>query len=125
MKGIDDLEEEGRQVATQLERRRHEAASLWDLTDEVVVIAAGEPVPIPGRGDRTYPFRAHSEYYYLTDRERPGGVLAFDPAAGWFDFVRPVTREDRLWEGARDGDHEGQQDVSVSRVGSPRGVAAH
>jgi hypothetical protein len=35
-----------------------------------VLIGAGAPVPVPGRRDRTYPFRAHSEYLYLTDRER-------------------------------------------------------
>ena len=37
---------------------------------------------------------------YLTDRERPAGVLAFDPHEGWVDFVAPVTRDERLWEGA-------------------------
>ena len=62
------------------------------------MIGAGEPVPVPGRGDRTYPFRSHSEYLYLTDRERPGGVLAFDPREGWVDFVAPVTRDELLWE---------------------------
>jgi hypothetical protein len=46
-----------------------------------------------------YPFRSHSEYLYLTDRERPGGVLAFDPHEGWVDFVTAVTRDERLWEG--------------------------
>lgn len=87
-------------VGPQLARRRDAVSALWDLTDELVLVAAGEPVPVPGRGDRTYPFRAHSEYFYLTDRERPSGVLAFDPQSGWFDFVAPVTREERLWEGA-------------------------
>ena len=62
---------------------------------------------MPGRADRTHPFRVHSEYLYLTDRERPGGVLAFDPLEGWVDFVAPVTREERLWEGAPAGDLEG------------------
>ena len=44
----------------------------------IVLISAGEQIGVPGRGDRTYPFHAHSEYYYLTDRNRPGGVLASD-----------------------------------------------
>ena len=61
---------------------------------------------MPGRGDRTYPFRAHSEYLYLTDRERPGGVLAFDPGEGWVEFVKPVTAEELLWTGI-EGDREG------------------
>ena len=47
--------------------------------DEIVLVGAGEPIHVPGRADITYPFVAHSEYYWLTDRNRPGGVLAFDP----------------------------------------------
>src|SRR6185295_18748646 len=91
----------------QLERRRQAAAGAWDLHEELVLVGAGAPIPVPGRADRSYPFRAHSEYLYLTDRERPGGVLAFDPLEGWVDFVAPVTRDERLWEGAPDGDLEG------------------
>jgi Xaa-Pro aminopeptidase len=64
------------------------------------VVGAGTPIPVPGRADRTYRFYAHSEYLYLTDRERPGAVLAFDPADGWFDFVPPPTTEELLWSGA-------------------------
>jgi Xaa-Pro aminopeptidase len=55
---------------------------------------------VPGRADRTYPFYAHSEYLYLTDRERPGAVLAFDPDDGWLDFVPQPTAEELLWSGA-------------------------
>ncbi|MDP9234702.1 MAG: aminopeptidase P family protein [Actinomycetota bacterium] len=87
-------------IGSQLDRRRQTVAEQWNLTNEVVLIAAGPPIPIPGRGDITYPFRAHSEYFYLTDRERPGGVLAFVPEEGWVDFVAPVTQDERLWEGA-------------------------
>jgi Xaa-Pro aminopeptidase len=86
-------------IVAQLERRRRLAAERWDLNDAVVLVGAGVPVPVPGRGDRTYPFRSHSEYLYLADRERPGGVLAFDQSAGWVDFVVPVSREERLWGG--------------------------
>lgn len=98
-----------------LERRRRAVAERWDLSEAVVLVGAGERVPIPGRADRTYPFRAHSEYFYLTDRERPGGVLAFDPHDGWVDFVVPVTREERLWEGAPSDAEVG---VPVSGLGS-------
>jgi Xaa-Pro aminopeptidase len=96
---VDDLVSPAR-LASELERRRTAAAAVWSLRHEVVLIGAGHPLPVPGRADRTYPFRVHSEYLYLTDRERPAGVLAFDPAGGWFDFVEPVTRAERLWEGA-------------------------
>jgi Xaa-Pro aminopeptidase len=94
-------------IAEQLERRRRAVAERWELGDQVVLVGAGERIPVPGRGDRTYPFRVHSEYLYLTDRERPGGVLAFDPHEGWVDFVVPVTREERLWEGAQGDGPEG------------------
>ena len=93
-------------VAHFLERRRDAAAAAWGLDGDVVLIEAGREIPVPGRGDRTYPFRAHSEYLYLSDRERPGGVLAFDPAEGWIEFVEPVTAEELLWAGL-EGEHEG------------------
>jgi Xaa-Pro aminopeptidase len=92
-----------------LERRRQATAAAWDLRDGAVLIAAGDEIPVPGRGDRTYPFRAHSEYLYLTDRERPGGVLVFDPGEGWVEFVAPVTAEEQLWTGL-EGDREGVPD---------------
>jgi Xaa-Pro aminopeptidase len=88
------------EMERQLGRRRQAVAAEWGLTDEVVLIGAGELITVPGRGDRAYPFYAHSEYFYLTDRNRPGGVLAFDPGEGWLDFVTPITEEDRLWSGA-------------------------
>jgi Xaa-Pro aminopeptidase len=90
-----------------LERRRAAVVEAWDLSDEVVLVGAGERIFVPGRADLTYPFRAHTEYLYLTDRERPGGVLAFDPSEGWVDFVQPITREERLWEGAPESELEG------------------
>ena len=89
-----------------IERRRAAAAAAWDVGDAVVLVAAGDEIPVPGRGDRTYPYRAHSEYLYLTDRERPGGVLAFDPGEGWIEFVVPVTADELLWTGF-EGDREG------------------
>src|SRR5215211_4867615 len=93
-------------IAVQLERRRRTAAEQWQLGDQVVLIGAGDRIPVPGRGDRTYPFRAHSEYLYLTDRERPGGVYALDPGEGWVEFVMPVTAQELLWSGL-EGDREG------------------
>jgi Xaa-Pro aminopeptidase len=89
-----------------IERRRAAAAAAWDVDGAVVLVAAGAEIPVPGRGDRAYPYRAHSEYLYLTDRERPGGVLAFDPGEGWIEFVVPVTADELLWTGL-EGDREG------------------
>jgi Xaa-Pro aminopeptidase len=94
-------------IERQLVRRREAAVAEWGLVDEIVLIGAGDLIGVPGRGDRTYPFHAHSEYFYLTDRNRPGGVLAFDPQEGWFDFVVEVTDEERLWSGAVGGEPGG------------------
>ncbi len=88
-----------------LAQRRRKAEQAFDLTHEVVLIAAGEPIGIPGGADQTYPFRPHTEYFWLADRERPGSILAFDPQEGWVDFVPEVTQAERVWEGG--GESEG------------------
>jgi Xaa-Pro aminopeptidase len=85
-----------------LVRRRERAAAAWSGADALVLIAAGDPVPIPGGADQTYPFMAHAEYYWLTDAECPGGVIALDPAGGWMEFVPEVTEAERVWEGRKD-----------------------
>ena len=103
------------EIAGQLERRRSAVAAEWGLTDEVVLIGSGDLISIPGRADLTYPFRAHSEYVYLTDRNRPGGVLAFDPGEGWVDFVAPVTESDRLWSGEPPGGLDGTTTSALDR----------
>jgi Xaa-Pro aminopeptidase len=95
-------------IARAIERRRAAVSRQWDLGPEVVLIGAGEPLHIPGRDDLTYRFRAHSDYFYLTDRERSGGVLAFTADEGWVDFVRPVSTAERLWEGAPAGAYPGR-----------------
>lgn len=91
---------EGQLIERELVRRRAAVADEWRHMDAVVLVGAGEPIRRPGRGDVTYRFEAHSEYYYLTDCDRPGGVLAFDPDEGWTEFLAPVTASDRLWSGA-------------------------
>jgi Xaa-Pro aminopeptidase len=98
---------QAQEVERQLARRRAALADAWNLNDELVLIGAGTPITVPGRRDRTYPFHAHLEYVYLTDRERPEGVLAYDPKDGWSDFVVPITRRERLWEGAGDSEPAG------------------
>lgn len=75
------------------------------LDDRLLVVGAGEPVPLPEGSDQTYPFRAHADYFYLAGLEAPGAVVAFDPRdgadAGWVSFVPPVTEGERVWEGRR------------------------
>lgn len=84
-------------------QRRARLAKAIHLRDEILLIGAGEPVPLPEDSDQTYPFRAHSEYYYLTGIDSPGGVLAFDPrqhcGTAWRSFVPDVTEAEKIWEG--------------------------
>jgi Xaa-Pro aminopeptidase len=112
-RGTVSWNEPGSVIASALDRRRAAAATAWNLSAEIVLVGAGQPIPVPGRSDRTYPFRSHSEYFYLTDRDRPGGVLAFEPAEGWTEFLAPVKREELLWSGADDL-HEGVPDGARS-----------
>jgi Xaa-Pro aminopeptidase len=99
-----------------LERRRAAVAEAWEPAgDAVVLIGAGELIHRPGRADATYRFEAHTEYLYLTDRNHPHGVLAFDPHEGWVDFVAPITTDDRLWSGAPAEDPQGPTTDDLER----------
>lgn len=87
-----------------IRKRRERVAKAWDLSDEYVLVGAGEAVPILGAGDQQYPFISHAEYFYLADQETPGGVVAYDPKEGWCDFVPEVGEAERVWEGREDVD---------------------
>lgn len=86
-----------------LSARRARLAAALSLDDALLVIGAGEPVPLPEGSDQTYPFRSHADYYYVAAHECAGGVVAFDPrdgaSAGWVSFVPAVTEGERVWEG--------------------------
>jgi len=86
-------------MSTYLERRRTRAAHAWNLSDDVVLVGAGGPIGIPGGADQTYPYLAHADYHWLTDREVPNAVVAFDPKDGWVEFVPDITQAERVWEG--------------------------
>jgi Xaa-Pro aminopeptidase len=94
------VEESDDAVTKAIERRRRTIEAEWSELGTVVVIGAGDPIPIPGRADRVYPYLAHSEYFYLTDHQRPGAVLAYDPQEGWSEFVPAISADERLWSGA-------------------------
>jgi len=108
-----------------IEIRRDRTAAAWDLDDEVVLVGAGDPIVMPGHGDQTYPYWPHTEYYWLTDRERPGSVLAFDPGEGWVHFVPEVTREERVWTGGAVVDGRPRRELAgwlAARSGRPLAV---
>jgi Xaa-Pro aminopeptidase len=88
--------------------RRARLAKTLQLTDEILIVGAGDLLPKPELSEQTLPFIAHQEYYYLTGMaEAPGGIVVFDPHdykggredSGWVSFVPEVTESDRLWEG--------------------------
>ncbi len=87
-----------------LNARRLRATDALKLQEEILLIGAGEPIGVPGGADQTYPFLAHTEYVWLADRNEPGGVLAFDPRDGWFDFAPEVTEKERVWDGRTDNE---------------------
>ncbi len=86
-----------------LDERRARMTAALPLEDAILVVGAGEPVPLPEGSDQTYPFRSHAEYFYLTGRECSSGVVGFDPRDGagddWISFVPEVTESERVWEG--------------------------
>ena len=85
-----------------LAQRRARLAAALDLHDELLLLGAGAPVPLPENTDQTYPFRAHAEFFYVAGIECPGAVAAFDPQDGphdgWKLFVPDVTEGERVWE---------------------------
>ncbi|MDA0710047.1 MAG: M24 family metallopeptidase [bacterium] len=83
--------------------RRTRVARAFGDDAPIVLMAAGEPIPIPGGHDQVYSFIPHPHYFWLTGSRRWGGVLAYDPVEGWTHFVRPVSDAERLWEGVGEG----------------------
>ena len=62
--------------------RRQRLAAALPLGDAILLVHAGEPVPLPEGSDQTYPFRSHAEYLYAAGEECARGVVAFDPQIG-------------------------------------------
>ena len=83
-----------------LKTRRRRTIQAFGNDPPIVLIGAGQPISRPGGLDQTYPFVPHPEYFWLTGTRRWGGVLAFDEQKGWTHFVRPITDDERLWEGS-------------------------
>ena len=82
--------------------RRARVAATLPIGAGLLVVGAGEPIPLPEGSDQTYTFRSHADYFYLTGHECAGGVLVFDPhggESGWVSFVPVVTEGERVWEG--------------------------
>jgi Xaa-Pro dipeptidase len=87
--------------STILDRKNRTARALDQIiqNNEVVLVHAGSPIQKPGGHDQTYPFLPHPDYFWLTGVRRTDGVSAYSKAEGWIDFVQPITREEKIWEG--------------------------
>ncbi len=80
--------------------RRSRITLTLGLSNEILLVGAGQPLPKPEISDQQLPFVAHQEYCYLTGvSDAPGGIAAFDPKTGWTLFVPEVTEAERVWEG--------------------------
>lgn len=83
-----------------LSARRRRLAAALPLDDALLIVGAGQPVPLPENSDQAYPFFGHAEYFYLTGEDCIDGVVAYDPRDGeWLSFVPVVTEGERVWEG--------------------------
>jgi Xaa-Pro aminopeptidase len=81
-----------------LAERRARVAERWALTDEVVVVRAGEPAGWSGT-DQHFAFLPHPDVAYLTAVGSPGTTLAFDAAADEWELFGPRFTPERLvWE---------------------------
>jgi Xaa-Pro aminopeptidase len=83
------------------ERKNRVAKALNTIlsSDDVVLVHAGLPLHKPGGHDQTYPYLPHPDYFWLTGHRRAGGISAYSKSEGWIDFVEPVTRDEKVWEG--------------------------
>ncbi len=83
------------------ERKRRTALALNTVLKEedTIIVYSGTPIQKPGGHDQNYYFLPHPDYFWISGSRRPYGVSAYSKTDGWIDFVLPVTREERIWEG--------------------------
>lgn len=67
--------------------------------NEILLVFCGDPIQKPGGHDQNYDFLPHPDYYWLTGSRRPHGISAYTIDSGWLDFVLPITKEEKIWEG--------------------------
>ncbi|MDP1579850.1 MAG: M24 family metallopeptidase [Candidatus Didemnitutus sp.] len=82
--------------------RRERMGRALNLTNEILLVGAGHPLPKPEVSEQHLPFIAQQEYFYLTGHaDAPGGIVAYDAQTReWTSFVPEVTEMERVWDGA-------------------------
>lgn len=84
-------------------KRRH--ALLQKIDSHAIVILPSNPTSIRN-GDYDYPYRQHSDFYYLTGFEEPCAVAILLPnrkAGEFILFNRVRNRDEEIWNGYRAG----------------------
>ncbi len=76
-------------------------ALLSQLEDGACVVLSTNPEQ-PRNGDVTFPFRAHSDFYYLTGFQEPESVAVFSKN-NYTIFLRPRDEKREIWDGKRLG----------------------
>lgn len=89
-----------KKVFSERKSRAAQALNTVLKKGDVVLVHSGTPIQKPGGHDQTYPFLPHPDYFWLTGVRRPQGVSAYSMDEGWIDFILPVTKEERVWEGS-------------------------
>lgn len=88
------------------------ALAPYLATDDLVLFYCGQPISKPGGLDQTYPFLPHPLYFWLTGLRRQGGVTTYSRETGWTDFILPLSKDERIWEGG----HQGPAGRSVTEL---------
>lgn len=90
-------------VNTVFQKRR--ADLLKKIPPHALVLVPTAPIAIRN-GDYEYPYRPHSDFYYLTGFEEPEAIAVLAPKRKEGDYLlfnRPRHREREIWDGPRAG----------------------
>lgn len=88
---------------TDYAKRRQTLMQKIGQNDLVILSAADE---CPRNGDTTFPFRQHSDFYYLTGFDEPDAVLVLAPKRKEGEYIlfnRVRDRDREIWDGPRAG----------------------
>jgi Xaa-Pro aminopeptidase len=101
---------------TEFAKRRKKLMQKIGSTGIVILVAA--PVAMRS-GDSDYPYRQHSDFYYLTGFEEPEAVAIFAPKRKEGEFIlfnRARNRSEEIWTGVRAGQEGARQQFGADEA---------
>jgi Xaa-Pro aminopeptidase len=106
-------------VPSSLFRRNRSKLAAMMLPRSVVLIRSGEAKI--RSGDQHYPYRQHSNFFYLTGHMQEENLFAFSPDHPNVDlrevlFIRKATAKSDLWTGPLPGPDEVQELSGIAQV---------